>query len=237
MWFDAIIKTTKLWPREEHSATMLSEFFDLNLASVGDKFNLTGIPNLKEHFKDSSWGLISSFADTLPEDEDTVLFHKSRFRLDFTGKYTSAYLMLVGAAHRVIRMSNPGMTEGLASTMAQLTWAKPGNGVEEHVDSKLGYKLSHRAHIPIRGRSTVYMRGNDYTLHSEPGTAYYLNNRVPHKYINETNDFNVFLTLDFVEVSKYKSFPKKAFGIPDWPTLASGEPSTVSETHVNLDSQ
>ena len=233
-WFDANIMTTKMRPAERFACDLIKEFFEANLADSKDKFKLTGIPNLKEYFSGSSWGLVNSFTDMRPTDEDTIKFQKSRYRLNFPDKYQTAYLYILGMAQRVIRMANPGI-EPLVVTMSQLTWAEPGKGVGEHVDSELGYKLCHRVHLPVKGVSSVYMRANDFMLHSKPGIAYYLNNRVPHSYVNEDPDFNVFFTIDYIELSKIRQFPNKAFWTKSWPTAESGEPPRVSVIEIDMD--
>lgn len=232
-WFDGVVKTTKLLPVELLAIDNLKKWCKTKFPEYGAKFQLMPAIN-KGYFSETSWALLNSFADLRLTNAENIKLQKSRYRLEFPSFETTSYLTVLGLAQRTLKLANPHFTAPLAITMCQLTWGEPGKIVKEHKDTDIGYKLSYRVHVPIMGVSSVFLRTMDHTLHSEPGISYFLNNRIPHSYVNESDDYNIFFTLDFIERNKMAQFPDNAFWSKAFPTEDT-EPEVVNSIYTDLD--
>lgn len=233
-WFDSVVKTTKLYPVETLAINNIQRWCKKTFPSFKNKFQLDQSLN-KGYFNETSWALINSFADLRTTNAETIKLQQSNYRLQFPSFESTSYLTVLGLAQRAIKTANPHITESLAITMCQLTWGEPGKIVPEHRDTDIGYMLSYRVHIPVMGVASVFLRSMNHTLRTEVGTAYFLNNRIPHSYVNEGDDYNIFFTLDFIERSKMPQFPDNAFWSKMFP-VEDTEPEQVKVISVDLDS-
>lgn len=233
-WFNGITRYTKLTEKERQVLDLLASWSKEELPKRGDRFKLKGPANLKGYFAKTSWGIINSFADLRPDTPEIVKLKYSNYRFEFPSRMTTCYQVMLSICQRTLRAAFPELQgKQMAISMAQYTWAEAGDMVPEHVDSEVGYKLSYRIHLPVTGVSTVYLRRNDYTMHTRPGLSYALNNRIPHSYVNECGELNAFFTVDFIEVEKLFTFPEAAFWTKNFPDEAD-EPGHVDALEVEV---